>query len=125
MEDVDMRYAVAADAIVVLHGLFIVFAALGGLLSIRDPRAAALHLPAAAWAAWIELSGGICPLTPVENRLRELAGESSYAGGFIEHYLLPVIYPPGLTPSIQWMLAVAVVLINVGIYTWVIRRRRR
>ena len=120
-----MGYALAADGVVVLHGLFILFAVLGGLLAAWRPWAAALHLPAAAWAAWIEVSGGICPLTPLENRLRALAGEEGYADGFVEHYLLPLIYPPGLTPAVQWTLAALVVLVNVAIYGWVLRRRRR
>ncbi len=120
-----MAYALAADGVVVLHALFVLFAVLGGLLAAWRPLSAALHLPAAAWAAWIEVSGGICPLTPLENRLRELAGENGYAGGFVEHYLLPVLYPPGLTPAVQWTLAALVVVANVAIYTWVLRRRRR
>ena len=120
-----MRYALAADAVVVLHGLFIVFAVLGGILSRWRPWIAVLHLPAVAWAAWIEVSGGTCPLTPLENRLRALAGESPYAGGFVERYLVPLVYPPGLTPGVQLSLAVAVVVANLAIYAWVIRRRRR
>jgi len=120
-----MGYALAADVVVLLHGLFILFAVFGGLLAAWRPWAAALHLPAAAWGAWIELSGGTCPLTPLENRLRQLAGESGYAGGFVEHYLLPVIYPPGLTPAVQWTLAAMVVVVNLLVYGWVLRRRRR
>ncbi len=120
-----MGYALAADGVVLLHALFIAFAVLGGLLAVRRTWVAALHLPTVAWAAWIELSGGICPLTPLENRLRELAGERGYAGGFVEHYLLPVIYPPGLTPAVQWALAATVVVVNVLVYSWVLRRRRR
>jgi hypothetical protein len=118
-------YGLAADGIVLLHGLFVLFAVLGGLLAAWRPWTAALHLPAVAWAAWIELSGGICPLTPLENRLRALAGENGYAGGFVEHYLLPLIYPPGLTTIVQWALAALVVGVNVVIYGWVLRRRRR
>jgi hypothetical protein len=120
-----MRYALAADAVVVLHGVFIVFAVLGGILCRWRPWVAAVHLPAAAWAAWIEVSGGFCPLTPLENRLRALAGDTPYAGGFVEHYLLPILYPPGLTAGVQWALAVGVLCANVAIYAWVVRRRRR
>lgn len=120
-----MAYALAADGVVLLHGLFILFAVLGGLLAAWRPWIAALHLPAAAWAAVIEVSGRTCPLTPLENRLRDLAGENGYGGGFVEHYLLPVIYPPGLTPAVQWTLAGLVVATNVAIYAWVLRRRRR
>ena len=83
-----------------------------------------MHLPAAVWGAWIELSGGICPLTPLENRLRRAAGGTEYLGGFIEHYVLRIVYPPGLTPEIQMGLGIGAVLLNVGIYAWVIRRNR-
>ena len=117
--------SLAADAVLLLHGAFILFAVFGGLLSAWRPWAAAVHLPAAAWAAWIEFSGGICPLTPLENRLRALAGDTPYAGGFVEHYLVPLIYPPGLTARVQLLLALGVVLVNVAIYTWVLRRSRR
>ena len=120
-----MGYALAADGVVVLHGLFIMFAVLGGLLAAWRPWTAAVHLPAAAWAAWIGVSGRLCPLTPLENRLRSMAGEAGYAGGFVEHYLLPLIYPPGLTPAVQWILAAFVVLVNLAIYGWVLRRSRR
>ena len=120
-----MVYKLAADSVVLLHGLFILFAVLGGLLAAWRAWMTAVHLPAAAWAAWIEVSGGVCPLTPLENRLRYLAGEVGYTGGFIEHYLLPVIYPPGLTPAIQWTLALLVVLVNLAIYGWLLRRSRR
>ena len=120
-----MAWALAADGVVVLHALFVLFAVLGGLLAAWRPWTAALHLPAAAWAAWIEVTGGICPLTPLENRLRVLAGENGYAGGFVEHYVLPVLYPPGLTPAVQWTLAGLVVVVNLAIYAWVVRRRRR
>ena len=120
-----MGYALAADVILLVHGLFIGFAVLGGLLALRRPAAAVLHLPAAAWAAWIELSGGICPLTPLENRMRALAGETPYGGGFVEHYLLPLIYPAGLTTEIQVALGLGVLVVNGAIYAWVLRRRRR
>lgn len=120
-----MRYALAADAVLALHALFILFAALGGLLAAWRRWWALLHLPAAAWAAWIELSGGICPLTPLENHFRRLAGGTPYAGGFIERYLLPLVYPPGLTPEVQWLLAAVLIALNVAIYAWVLRRARR
>lgn len=118
-------YTLAADAVVVFHALFILFAVAGGLLSRWWPWAAACHLPAVAWAAWIELSGGVCPLTPLENSLRQLGGASPYPGAFVEHYLLPLIYPPGLTPAVQLTLAGAVIGINVVVYAWAIRRWRR
>ena len=119
----------AADALVLLHLAFIVFVVLGGLLAAWRARIAWLHLPAAAWGAWIEASGAICPLTPWENRLRRLAGESGYPGGFVEHYLIPLIYPAGLTAASQRWLAALVVLVNVAVYAAIVasrwRRQRR
>jgi hypothetical protein len=123
--EADVGYALAADGVVLLHALFILFAVLGGLLAAWRRWIAAFHLPAAFWAAWIELSGGTCPLTPLENRLRALAGRGGYPGGFVEHYLLPIIYPPGLTTTVQWVLAALVVGVNGVIYGWVLRRSRR
>jgi hypothetical protein len=111
-----MAARLAADALVLLHLAFIVFVVLGGLLAARRPRLSWLHLPAAAWGAWIEASGAICPLTPWENRLRQAAGESGYPGGFVEHYLIPLVYPPGLDTANQRWLALAVVLLNLAIY---------
>ena len=120
-----MRYSLAADAVLLLHLLFIVFAIGGSLLVAQRRWLAAAHLPAALWAAWIECSGGTCPLTPLENRLRALAGEAGYRGGFIEHYLLPLVYPPGLTPAVQWTLGGLVVVVNLALYAWVLHRPRR
>jgi len=109
----------AADAVVLLHLAFIAFVVLGGVLAAWRPRVAWLHLPAAAWAAWAEFSGAICPLTPLENELRRLAGQSGYAGGFVERYLIPLVYPPGLTPQVQQWLGAAVVAVNLAVYLWV------
>jgi len=120
-----VRYALAADALLLLHLLFIAFAVGGGLLVAGRRWLAAVHLPAAGWAAWIEFSGGLCPLTPLENRLRALAGQVGYRGGFIEHYLLPLVYPAGLTPAVQWTLGSLVVAVNVALYAWLLRRARR
>ncbi len=117
-----MGHRLAADAVLLLHLGFIAFAVLGGLLTPRWRRVPWLHLPSAAWAAWIEWSGGLCPLTPLENRLRVLAGQSGYPGGFVEHYLLPLIYPAGLTRELQFVLAGFVVLANVAVYAWVWHR---
>lgn len=114
-----------ADAVVVLHLLFIAFALLGGALVLRWPCLAWFHLPAAAWAAYIEFSGTICPLTPLENALRRRAGVAGYEGGFVEHYVIPVIYPAGLTPRVQLAIGVAVVAINAAFYFAAWRRRRR
>lgn len=120
-----MSYAIAADLLVVLHLTFILFVAAGGLLAIRWPRLAWVHLPAALWGALIELGGWICPLTPLENSLRLRAGEAGYAGGFIEHYILPLVYPPGLTRDIQIGLGIAVLVVNGLAYTALILRLRQ
>jgi hypothetical protein len=116
-----------ADALVVLHALFVVFAVAGGLLVVWKPIVALAHLPAALWAAWVELSGSICPLTPLENAWRREAGESGYTGGFVEHYVVPVLYPEGLNSKLQLILGLAVVAINALLYTlaWQRARRRR
>lgn len=118
-------YRVAADAVLLLHLAFIVFAAIGGLAVLRWPRLAWLHLPAAAWAALIEFGGWICPLTPLEVALRRSAGQPGFSGGFIEHYLNSIIYPQGLTRAHQVALGVAVVLVNLAIYWRLLRRSRR
>lgn len=106
----------AADALVVLHLVFILFVVLGGLLVFRWPRLAWVHVPAFAWGAIIEFNNWICPLTPLEQRLRVAAGEGAYGGGFVEHYLLPLIYPEGLTPEIQLGLGLFVLAVNVVVY---------
>lgn len=121
----DMLYRLLADGVLVLHLLFILFVVLGGLLVLRFPQLAFLHVPAAIWGAFIELAGSACPLTSVENSLRLKAGESGYSEGFIEHYLMPVIYPQGLTRDIQFVLAGVVIGINLAIYGWLIYRRRK
>lgn len=115
----------AADALVLLHLAFIAFAMLGGLLVAWQARIAWLHVPAAAWAAAIEFSGAPCPLTPLENRLRRSAGESGYPGGFVEHYLIPLVYPPGLDLPLQRWLGALVVAGNLAVYLWVLARGRR
>ena len=117
-----MLSGVLADAVMVLHALFFVWAVVGGFAVWRRPWLAMLHLPALAWALWIETSGGLCPLTPLENSLRRAAGESGYSGGFIEHYLGGIIYPAGLTRDAQWLAAGVLVLINVVAYTLTIAR---
>ncbi len=113
-----------ADLLVVLHLLFVAFVGLGGLLVLRWPRLAWLHLPAALWGVGIELTGRICPLTPLERELRRRAGESAYQGDFVSHYLLPVLYPRGLTRAAQVWLVVLVVGVNLAIYAVVVTRRR-
>jgi len=120
-----MIYGALADGVLLVHFGFILFVVLGGLLARRWPRVSVVHLPVAAYGALIEVFGWICPLTPLEKALRRAAGEAGYAGGFIEHYLLPVIYPGGLTREVQVVLAVLVVTVNAGIYGLVWRRRER
>jgi len=120
-----MNAALAANLILLLHLGFIVFVVLGGLLALRWPRAAFVHLPCAAWGAAIEFGGWICPLTPLEWRLREQAGQAAYAGGFIERYLWPLVYPGDLTREVQFVLGAAVVVLNLAVYSLVLRRRRR
>jgi hypothetical protein len=116
-------YRLLADAVVLLHFGFVLFVVLGGLLALRWPLVRWVHLPAALWGAWIELSGGICPLTPLENALRLRAGEAAYTGDFVGRYLLPVLYPHALTRRIQLILAVLVVGVNAAVYWWVWARR--
>lgn len=120
-----MVYRILADLVVGVHALFVAFVMVGGLLALRWAWVAALHLPAAIWGALIELQGWICPLTPLENSFRTAAGEAGYQSGFIEHYLLPVLYPAGLTRGVQLALASLVIVVNVLVYGVVIARRRR
>jgi hypothetical protein len=117
-----MVYRVLADFVLVLHLAFIIFVVAGGLLALRWRRAPLLHLPAALWGVFIEISSGICPLTPLENALRGAAGTSGYSGGFIEHYIVPTIYPPTLAQPTQLALAGFVVAANVLVYLVVWRR---
>lgn len=114
----------AADAVLLIHLLFIAFVLLGGLLVLRWPCLAWLHLPAALWGATVELMHLQCPLTPLENSLREAAGQVGYDGGFIAHYLIPVIYPAGLTPQTQLVLGASVLLLNGLVYSWVLLRKK-
>ncbi len=120
-----MPRIILAEIVVGFHVGFVLFVVLGGLLVLRWPRVAWVHLPAAAWGALIEFAGWICPLTPLENRLRRASGTAEYAGGFVEHYLLPVLYPAGLTRGVQYVLGACVVVVNAAVYWWVFRRLRR
>ena len=120
-----MLYRVLADVVLLLHLTFIFFVVLGSLLVWRFPRLLWLHLPAVMWAGLIEISGFVCPLTPLENHLRRLGGEAGYHGGFIDHYLLPIIYPHALSREMQVGLGFAAMAINVAAYTVMRRRRRR
>ena len=119
-----MLYRVLADLVVVLHVGFVLFVVLGGLLALRWSRAAWIHLPAAVWGAGIEFVHGICPLTPLENHLRHLGGEAGYSGGFVEHYVLPVLYPAGLDQDLQLAIGIFVVVLNVTVYAIVWRRKK-
>jgi hypothetical protein len=112
-----------ADATVVLHLAFVLFVVAGGLLVVRWPRVAWVHLPAVAWGAWVEFAGRVCPLTPMENWLRQQAGEAVYTTSFVDRYLLPVLYPPALSREIQWTLGGLVLAVNAGVYLVVVRRR--
>lgn len=118
-------YQLLADSVLVLHFLFIAFVLGGGLLALRWPRVLWLHVPAVAWAVVVESMGWICPLTPLENQLRMLAGGGAYTGSFIERYCLPLIYPAGLTAQIQWMIAGLVLVVNGVIYAWLLRKYRQ
>jgi hypothetical protein len=114
-----------ADLVLVVHLAFIVFVVAGGLLALRWRWVPLVHLPAAFWGVFIEITGRICPLTPLENTLRRAAGDSGYSGGFIEHYLVAIVYPPGLTYTGQLILAGFVVLANAVVYSVVWRRQVR
>lgn len=121
----DLRvYGVLADLVLLLHLAFVVFVAAGGLLLLRWPRVAWVHLPCAAWGAFVEFAGWICPLTPLENRVRLIAGEAGYEGGFIEHYVIPLLYPDELTRGVQVTLGLMVIAVNTAIYAWVWYRPR-
>jgi hypothetical protein len=117
-------YRVLADLVLVFHFAFVLFVVLGGLLVVRWPKLALLHIPAAIWGVLIEYSGWICPLTPLENSLRVRGGEAGYSGGFIEHYIQPVLYPSGLTRGTQIVLGSLALLINLAAYAVVLSRRR-
>lgn len=116
--------AAIADLIMILHLAFIVFVAGGGLVVLRWSWVAFIHLPAAAWGVMIELLNWTCPLTPLEVSLRQAAGQAGYNGGYIEHYLMPLIYPEGLTRSVQFVLAAIVIGTNICVYALVVHRRR-
>lgn len=119
-----MLFRLAADAVLLLHLAFILLAVLGGALALRWRWAPLVHLPAAAWGLFVEITGRICPLTYLENTLRIKAGLSGYAESFIEHYLLAIIYPAGLTREIQFALAGVVIAVNIAIYVWLLVRKR-
>ena len=119
-----MPYRALADLVLVVHLAFVLFVVLGGLLALRWPRVAWVHVPVALYGALIEFAGFVCPLTPLENSLRRRGGEAGYEGGFIEHYVTATLYPTGLTREVQLGLGVAVLAINGAIYAVWLRRRR-
>jgi hypothetical protein len=118
-------YRTLAELVVVVHAGFVAFVVLGAVLVLRWPRVAWLHVPAAVWGVLIEYVGGVCPLTPLEHALRARGGEAGYSGGFVEHYLLPVLYPIGLTRPAQWVLGTLALAVNLAAYALVLRRWRR
>jgi hypothetical protein len=119
-----MGYRLLADMLVLLHGAFVLFVVGGGLLVLRWPRLARIHLPAALWGVLIELFHWGCPLTRLENYARRRGGEAGYAGGFIDHYVVPLIYPAGLTPRIQVVLGLLLLAFNLLVYARLWRRWR-
>lgn len=117
-----MPYRVAADAVVLLHLGFVVFVVAGGLLVLRWRWVVFLHVPAVVWAVLLEFRGWLCPLTPLEKMLRESGGQKGYHGGYIEHYILPVLYPADLDIDLQLALGSFAIVINLAIYSWVLWR---
>jgi hypothetical protein len=120
-----VAFALLADLVVLVHALFVAFAIFGALAALGWRWAPLVHLPAVAWGIAIELGGFICPLTPLENALRRAAGEAGYAGGFIEHHLIPILYPAALTPRTQILLGAGLLAANLLLYAWVIGRIAR
>ena len=122
-----MIWRVLADAVLIVHLLFVIFVVLGGWLVAWRPKLIWAHLPVLAWGIWIEFSGAICPLTPLENSLRVRGGEAGYEGGFIEHYLTSFLYPDGLTRTTQFLLGGFLIAINLAAYgmLWYWRRRKK
>jgi hypothetical protein len=118
-------YWILADLTVILHFGFVCFVVIGALLAFRWRWIVFAHLPAVVWGALIEYQGWVCPLTPLEQHFRRMAGQEGYAGGFIEYYLLPVLYPAGLTRDVQMVLGSLVIVVNILIYVWLIKRIRK
>lgn len=117
-----MSYSVLADLVLIVHLAFVVFVVVGAFLVLRWPRLAWLHVPAAIWGVFIEFSGRICPLTPLENSLRTRGGEAGYSGGFIDHYLTSLIYPDGLTRTAQFIIGTVLLVLNLLVYGLLARR---
>ena len=119
-----MWFRFLADLTVIAHLAFVLFVVFGGLLVLRWRRVAWLHLPAAGWGAGIEFAGWLCPLTPLENWLRERGGRPAYTSSFVERYIIPTLYPDSLSREVQWVLGGLVLLVNGLVYLMVLRRRR-
>ncbi len=117
-----MHYWIAANLLVLFHFGFVCFVVLGGFLVLKWRWIVFLHIPAVIWGALIEYQGWLCPLTPLEQQLRLAGGQDGYSGGFIEHYLLPVLYPSTLNHEVQLVLGSAVIVINIIVYAWLVRR---
>lgn len=117
-----MVFGILADVLLVLHLLFILFVLFGGIFVFYRLPMVLLHLPAVCWGIYIELSGNICPLTPLENHLRRMSGEAGYTSGFVDHFLMPILYPAGLTQEIQMLLAGCVLAVNMFAYFFVVRK---
>jgi Protein of Unknown function (DUF2784) len=124
MKTLQIPYQLLADLIVLVHVAFVVFSCLGGLLAARWRPLVWIHLPAVIWAALVEVLGWVCPLTPLENWLRRKGGQAGYPSDFIAHYVLPILYPEGLTRKVQIALGAFVILINLTIYIWILRTKR-
>lgn len=120
-----MGYRLAADLTLILHFSFIIFVLFGGLLALHKSFWIWVHLPAMLWGLWVEWAGWLCPLTPLENHFRRLASGEEYSESFIEHYLVPLIYPDRLTVSLQWVLGGIVLGVNIVIYLYVFRKRNK
>ena len=118
-----MWFRFLADLTVIVHLAFVLFVVFGGLLVLRWRRVAWLHLPAAVWGAWIEFAGWLCPLTPLENWLRERGGRAAYTSSFVERYIIPTLYPDSLSREVQWVLGGLVLIVNGLVYLVVLRRR--
>jgi Protein of Unknown function (DUF2784) len=125
MNTAQVPYPLLADLVVLLHVAFVVFAVMGGLLAVRWRGFVWVHLPTVTWAAVVEFFGWVCPLTPLENWLRQRGGVGGYSSDFITHYILPALYPEGLTREVQIALGAFVVLINLIVYGWVFRSKTK
>jgi hypothetical protein len=118
-------YQLLADGVVVLHLFFILFVVLGGIMTLVRPKVIWVHIPCVLWAIIIELTGIICPLTPLENELRARAGQGMYSGDFVMHYLEPMIYLEGLSRQFQVILGVLAALVNIAVYVWIYLRKKK